>query len=244
MRGAVCCDACETPLTGGWSTGKYKKYAYYFCREKSCPLYGKTIAKKKIEGAFRALLNDMRPSEKLLELAKAMFKDAWDQKAAQVDDDAALLGLQLHELDQQIEKYAEKAVDAGNSRVLSAYEKRIADLETQKLLVNEKSRNLGTKRYDFDEVFELCARFLSSPCKIWDSGRFEPQRMVLRLGFSEHLHFCRENGFRAPKTTLPFKALGAISGGVLGDGAAGGHLKRASSHIRLRHLPERTLINQ
>lgn len=220
LRGAVCCAECETPLTAGWCKGKYQKYAYYFCREKGCSLYGKSIARKQIEGDFRELLSAMRPTRKLLEIAGTMFRDAWTCRAEQAQESLRSLLAQTREIDRQVQKYVDLALEAGNPTMLAACEKRIAELEKERLLAEERARNIGSSRYSFDQLFELCARFLSSPCKIWDSGRIELQRLVLRLTFSEHLFYCRENGFRTPKTTLPFRALSGFSGGVLGDGAA------------------------
>ncbi|PCI44308.1 MAG: hypothetical protein COB49_11265 [Alphaproteobacteria bacterium] len=55
--------------------------------------------------------------------------------------------------------------------------------------------------------------FLSNPHKIWCSGKFNLQRIVLKLAFSEPLVYCRETGYRTPKTALPFKVLAGISGG-------------------------------
>jgi len=49
LRGAVSCSCCATLLTAGWSKGKTKSYPYYFCRQKGCDMYGKSIARKQIE---------------------------------------------------------------------------------------------------------------------------------------------------------------------------------------------------
>jgi len=81
----------------------------------------------------------------------------------------------------------ERIMDAGNARVITAYEKRIEELEREKLILREKAAQTGKPQYTYEKLFELSLKFLSSPCKIWESGRFELQRMVLKLAFSEHL---------------------------------------------------------
>ena len=50
-------------------------------------------------------------------------------------------------------------------------------------------------------------KFLSSPQKLWESGRFSLQRTVLKLAFSERLVYDRNSGYRTPKTSLPFRVL-------------------------------------
>jgi site-specific DNA recombinase len=208
LRGAVCCSECTTPLTAGWSKGKCKKYPYYFCRRKGCDLYGKAIARKKIEGDFEALLSALQPTKGLVEITAAMFRDFWNTQL----DQAAAVGKAIKrdaaDAENKIEKLLDAVVEATNPRVITAYEKRIEKLERQRLALHEKERELATPPGSFDDLFEHSIRFLSSPWKLWQTGRFEMQRLVLKLTFSGHLHYSRETGFRTPQTTIPFSFLG------------------------------------
>lgn len=212
LRGAVACDCCDTRLTAGWSKGKTKSYPYYLCRQKGCERYGKSIARKKIEDEFEELLKRIQPSESLSDMAAAMFKDAWDQRMAQAASLASAVGKQLKEAEKKINDLIERIMDASNTRVIAAYEKRIEELEMNKLTLAEKQGRMTKPLYTFDQLFELSMKFLASLCNLWTSGSFAMQRTVLKLAFADHLSYCRENGFRTPKTTLPFKALGVISG--------------------------------
>lgn len=71
----------------------------------------------------------------------------------------------------------------------------------------------------FEELFEHSMRFLASPSKIWNLGALEYKKLVLRLTFAEHLVYCPIEGFRTPKTTLPFKVLDEFFGAAAGTGA-------------------------
>jgi hypothetical protein len=53
-------------------------------------------------------------------------------------------------------------------------------------------------------------QFLSSPWKLWETGRLEDRRAVLKLVFSDHLHYDMKDGFRTAETTLPFKVLASL----------------------------------
>ena len=59
-------------------------------------------------------------------------------------------------------------------------------------------------------MFELACEFLSSPWNIWENGALTAKRTVLKLAFAERPAYLRNQGFRTPKTTLPFKLLGDI----------------------------------
>tara|TARA_X000000950_G_scaffold225849_2_gene272448 strand:+ start:641 stop:2323 length:1683 start_codon:yes stop_codon:yes gene_type:complete len=212
LRSAVCCAECDTPLTGGWSKGKYKKYPYMFCRQKGCSQYGKTIPRGKIEGEFEELLAAMQPTQGLVDVATAMFRDVWDRQAEQSAAMSAALKRDIKKIEEKITQTIDAVVEATNPRVVSAYEKRIEGLEMDKLALLEKSQNLGKPRAPFGELLELSLRFLSNPCTIWKKGGYELRQIVLRLVFPGHLQYSRKEGFRTPKISLPFKALGAFSG--------------------------------
>ena len=96
--------------------------------------------------------------------------------------------------------------------MIAAYEGRISGLEREKLILAEKAENPGQSVKSYEEMLELCLRFLSSPWKIWTSGEFEMRRLVLKLAFSEPLVYVRDEGFGTPKTTLPFKVLADFCG--------------------------------
>jgi hypothetical protein len=92
--------------------------------------------------------------------------------------------------------------------VVGAYEKRIGELERSKLVIAESRDNAGQPQRSFGEMFELAFGFLASPSKLWRSGKFDLQKLVLRLTFADHLAWCPQTGFQTPKTTMPFKLLG------------------------------------
>ena len=210
LRGAVACSECETPLTSGWCKGKYKKYPYYFCRSKGCSQFGKTIGKKKIEGEFEELLKSVQPSKGLVNVASAMFKDCWDERLSRVSSDARALEREAAEIENKISQLIDKTLVVTNPRIVSALENRIEELTQQKYFVEERAANLGKPRYRFETLFELSIRFLASPCYLWNSGRLELRRLMLRLVFSGHLAYSKSEGFLNTNLSLPFNMLGSF----------------------------------
>ena len=150
---------------------------------------------------------------RLFDLARAMFKDAWTQRLAQAADMARAYEREAEKVEKQIRVFLDRIVDAGSQSVISAYEKRIAELERSKLTLAEKRKNAGQRQGTFEELFELAMQFLASPSKIWKLGSFEFKKLVLRLTFADHLCYCTNEGFRTPKTTMPFRVLDSFRGG-------------------------------
>jgi site-specific DNA recombinase len=97
-----------------------------------------------------------------------MFKDAWTQRLAQAADMARAYEREAEKVEKQIRVFLDRIVDAGSQSVISAYEKRIAELERSKLTLAEKRKNAGQRQGTFEELFELAMQFLASPSKIWN----------------------------------------------------------------------------
>jgi len=108
LRGFVLCNDCQNPFTSCWSKGKYKKYPYYLCDTKGCVSYRKSIARDRIEGEFADIVRTLQPTKGLFDIAKAMFKDAWDQRSAQAVKLIATLKQEMKALEKQMENLLER----------------------------------------------------------------------------------------------------------------------------------------
>ncbi len=137
-----------------------------------------------------------------------MFKKAWDHRLLQGKAIAQGIKRDLATLDVQIENLLDRIVDANSASVVTAYEKRLAKLEKQRLILEEKQAIAGKPKGAFEDVFELALRFFSNPHKLWESGRFECQKLVLKLAFNDTLAYCRNEGFRTPQVAVPFRFFG------------------------------------
>ena len=209
LRGSVTCACCDHPMTACWSKSKTgKKHPYYMCFKKGCPEYRKSIKRDKIEGALSDLLEGLHPAQGLLDMSLAMFKKVWEHRLMQGKAIAQGIKRDLTHLDSQIDNLLDRIVDAHSPSVVSAYEKRIAKLERQRLIFEEKQATCAKPKGAFEDVFELALRFPSNPHKLWNSGRFECQKLVLKLAFTDKLSYSRNEGFRTPQVAVPFRFLG------------------------------------
>jgi len=74
LRGFVTCSKCGRPLTGSWSRGRRKKYAYYRCH--GCNL---NIKKETLEEKFVDQLTKLEPKREYLQLFDVIFRQVWGQ---------------------------------------------------------------------------------------------------------------------------------------------------------------------
>lgn len=167
LRGFVLCAGCDGPLASCWSKPKTgKKHPYYMCFTKGCKSYRKSIRKAQSEGDFGKLMQEVAPSAAVLSVTRHMFTDIWDARLAQTKDHAAFCKRKAADIDKQVNSPLTRLVDATESRVIGAYETKIARLEEEKLVLEEKAAGSGHPQRPFAQMFELAMQFLSSPWKI------------------------------------------------------------------------------
>ncbi|MGH1349566.1 MAG: recombinase family protein, partial [Methyloligellaceae bacterium] len=208
LRGFIVCGDCEKPLTACWSKSKTgKKHPYYLCHNRACESHRKSIRRDKVEKEFETLLHALRPTEGLFNLTKALFKTVWDWNLKQAGALKKKMKTQIIQIDHQIEGLVDRIVDSTSPTAINAYEKRLAKLEREKHLAAEKLETGTAPKHPFDKMFELSFRFLANPWILWSSDKLEHKKTVLKLTFSQRLPYCRKNGFRTPKISLPFKLL-------------------------------------
>ncbi len=212
LRGAVACSECGDLLTAAWSKGKYKHYAYYRCQNTTCSERNVSIPRQKVEGPFAELLTQLTPTKELFELARMMFDDLWSARLAQAGAQRESIRDQVRTLDKELEALVARAVEATSSRVITAYEKRIASLEMQKLVLAEKADKKPPKARGYRELIELSLQFLENPRKLWDSGHYGLRRTVLKLAVTGPMSFNRKEGLLNTEFAMPFKALAGFSG--------------------------------
>ncbi len=129
------------------------------CFGKNCTRYGKSIQRDVIERAFAELLQTLTPKPGLLELAKAMFRDAWAQRLSQASAAATAYDTKVRVIEAQIAALLDRIVEASSERVIAAYEKRVCQLEQDKIGLVEREPIWGRRQRTFEETLELALRF-------------------------------------------------------------------------------------
>ena len=211
LRGFVTCASCDHPMTAAWTKGRNAHYPYYFCQNRDCSERKKSIRKDKIEGDFEALLRELQPAPKLFGMARAMFKNCWDEFRRNATACAQSAKAEIAAIEKKTDQLMERIISADSETLIAAYEKQIKKLEAQKIRLRENAANQGQPLASFDELYRTACAFLSNPWKLWASEHLEHKRMVLRLAFPGRLAYCRNQGYRTAGIAEPFRLLGAIA---------------------------------
>lgn len=212
LRGFVTCGECGHPLTANWSKGRNKSYPYYICRHRGCEKFGKSVARAKVEGAYETLLHSLKPSHDLFALISTQCRIFWDKRAAGVREAKSAFKLKINAVEKKIDGLLERIVESESATVISAYERKVAELERSKLLLAEKQARCGTVARDYEKTFRTAFDFFSNPCYLWENGTLEDKRIVLQLTLNGHLEYDWNQGVRTTEISFPFRALEDFSG--------------------------------
>ena len=211
LRGHVACDCCGNAMTAAWSKGKYKHYPYYFCMTRGCEAKSKSVPQAKIEAGFAEIMKSLQPASGLFEVAKAMLRDAWDMRLAEAKGAKDALGKQLKDAEKQIEQLLDRVLDASSPSVVKRYESKIDELERQRIILSERQQTILPPKGRLEDCIEHTLKLLSSPYYIYENGSYMLRQTVLRLAFAEPLRYDRNEGYRTPEFTFPFKVLTGIT---------------------------------
>ncbi len=110
-------------------------------------------------------------------------------------------------LETQITGLLDRIVESNSSTVITAYEKRIQSLESDKMLLKVKIAMRATPRTPFEVLLRTALHFLASPLKLWRSDKIQDKKTVLKLTFAKRLAYARQGGFRTAEPSLPFQII-------------------------------------
>ncbi|WP_420824329.1 recombinase family protein [Tropicibacter alexandrii] len=207
LRGLVACNDCEQPMTGSWSRGSTKRFAYYRCQTKGCVRSGKSIRAELVEADMANLLMQISPSPETLSVANAMLSDVVANQENEVERTKKATEKRLREIDQAVDALVDRIAATKEPRLIDTYESRVLDLERKRTILTDKLQTLVGREQSQSESIELALTLLSNPCKIYKKGDHRVRRLVAKLAFERPVPYSKESGYRTPDLSFPFKAL-------------------------------------
>lgn len=212
MRGFVSCPSCDRAMTAGWSkSGTGKKYPYYICQTRKCDRRGKSVNRNKMEGEFEALLQTLKPAPQIFAALRAIFADHWDTQKQRSQEIIQQAHVELETIRAQTSKLINRIVDTDDKRIITAYEDQIRVLDQRKTMLNETMAGRGGSTESFEKLYRTACAFLSNPKPLWDTGRYELRRLVLRLILPNPIQYCKNDGYRTSGIAEPLRLLQAFS---------------------------------
>lgn len=197
LRRLVRCAECGRNLTGAFSRSGSRTYPYYFCPNRTCPLRGKSIVRKRLHDDFLSLLRRITPTLRAwLMLEKVLREDFAERDKVKHEQETALT-TRLQKLEERRTKLFALREDGSYTKEmflerLSAIEAEIAEVKLSEPESIPKTRSV-------EENIREARRFHLALPNQWllqgDLNRSRFERFVFPAG----IVYDRSCGVRTPK---------------------------------------------
>lgn len=194
LKQTVRCSGCERWLTGGVSRGKGGHYAYYFCCNSTCPWYGKSTPKAKLEASFREILGCLTPHEAFLSAFNESILQHWQEQAVQLRQQARQEQRRLKELEDRLDRIYE-LYELGHYSV-EEFKRRKDRIEQEIATAKQGLREAGSDDLDPEAVLAYASRFLRKLADQWMDCPPSLRQQMQQVIFPEGIRYDRERGFR------------------------------------------------
>lgn len=149
-----------TKLTGGWSQGRKKKYAYYWFN-----LKGFLFKKDLFEAKFKSFLDKFRLSAKDVELLKQKLKMHLTKKIKINQDYIDKQKKYINELKKKEQTLIQKNIQGViNDQILK---EQLALIQNEIFEINSSILNVPSDKVDYSKLVDFTSDFLMHPSKTW-----------------------------------------------------------------------------
>ena len=203
LRCFVRCGTCNAPLTGSWSTGRSKRYAYYHCARPKCGCVN--VRKQDLELAFTKLLARLQPDPAHLKLFNRIVCDLWNEKQAEAVTLTASLEARLEEL----KRRKQQLVDAFVHRQAldqATFEEQMDALKEETVLTEMKVNEAKIEELDVEGVLNYAEHLILNAERMWVESSHEQKQRLQKVLFPQGLAY-RDGFIGTALKSLIFKLL-------------------------------------
>jgi DNA invertase Pin-like site-specific DNA recombinase len=165
LRRFVKCAHCDKPLTGHWTSGRRKKYAYYRCLTRGCPTG--SIPKERLEAEYLRRLEHLKPAPEYLALFKEIVLRAWRERHVHVAEQRRVLQGRLDDLRARKDKLVEAYLDGTIEKLI--YQEHAGKIDTDLAEARVSLTEATGGEIDIEAVLAFAEKVLGDPGALWRS---------------------------------------------------------------------------
>ena len=175
LRRIVKCGHCGTSLTAGWSKGKKRRYAYYFCQKWCKGSHSVPIGE--IEEETEKLLNNVSLTEKAYDLVSTYLRKTYYQRVATLQKRREQADTELKKHYETRQTLIEKNLNGTYSDDMFKEQNKMLE---QKIAMIQMTKNddLITK-YNIEDVTLFIRDKFKDLVKTYTNSNLEQKRMLL-----------------------------------------------------------------
>jgi site-specific DNA recombinase len=201
LRGFVKCGYCTEALTGSWSKGRNRYYAYYHCQD-GCT----RETKDAMEGQFEEFMRQLQPNAGYMRLYREIVLDVWRKKQGHSQKVQGVISRKIAELRENKSKLEEafvyqRAIDAATYNEMRT--KLAADLTLAEIELSEAH----AEEIEIETVLDYAQMVLTNASNLWKAAPSEQKQRLQQVLFPEGVNYS-EGKYRTAVTCLLFNGVG------------------------------------
>ena len=202
LRRFVRCAECGAPLTGSWSKGRNKHYAYYHCLE-GCT----RISKDELEADFVEYLRKLKPTSEYFGLFKEIVRDVWKSKQAESYETQARCERNLNDLRSRRTKLEKAFVYDGHIDA-ETFRKMNAELREEILTLEMELADAKSESLEVESLIEYAENIVLNAPDFWRTASLDQKQRFQQVLFPESIEYS-SGKFGTTATCLFFSGIEA-----------------------------------
>lgn len=171
-------------LTGAWSSGRKKKYAYYKVHGHNI-----NISKKFLESSFKNWLNQLKLDVDHFECLKKMVKEYTQSGTIHTKVEMEKANKKIAELKQKQAALIDKNLQGIISDQL--LRERLVDIDEELYHLNKMLEGHPDSSIDYVKLLELMRQVLTSPGDVWENANLENKILLQWFYFPKGIEFSK-----------------------------------------------------
>ena len=215
LRRILICDKCLKPVTGGWSKGKYARYAYYRC-QKDCK--SPSISAEKVHAEVAHHLSTITPTKEGLDAFIALLRRTYYQRVTQLQqrrDEADKELKRLYELRQSL---IQKNLNGIYSDELFKEQNKIVEGQIANIQLTKDDALLA--KYNLEAIVNFMKEKFANLGTTYQMSNLSQVRVLLCSIFPSGLRWSYP-GFYNSQISLLYQSIRMFDADSVTSGAAG-----------------------
>ena len=215
LRRIVKCEKCGLALTGAWSKGKRKHYAYYFCPHR-CK--GTNIPVDVLDEATNVMLDKISLKDKTVELFNAFLRKTYFERITTLQKRREVADADLQKLYQFRQVLIEKNISGIYSDDVFKEQNKMVEEKIKTIQIAKNDELLN--KYNLELITKFVGDKLQNLRKTYNEATLDQKRMLLCSIYPSGMPY-GQNGYSNTQISAFYTSILALQGDSVSFGARG-----------------------
>ncbi len=199
LRGLINCAECSKHLTGSKTTGNGGTFWYYFCQNKGCSIFRKSINTDDVNTRFKELLTKNKIKPEAEKLMSVIFEKVWGEEIKNFHSTEKEKIREQKSLEVKIDQFTELIINTKSDVLKKNYEKQLEKIVSE---YEGKQKEMGQKidfNIPYQTAIKKACQLLKSPYSVWEKVETKEKHNLFFFLFQDKLPYSKKDGYQTNK---------------------------------------------